>query len=630
MKVKKIDLKRYSFSILSFLLLGISILLLILKVSGSFYFYLFGLGCVLACYVLKNSKAFNLWTIITTSIFWSSALLILFAGLLSIASIQIKEWILFVPIVLIVPLLFISPISLEGLLLKPNVESLLLLSFSLISLVSHVSPIRGYITPILHDPIAHVDWAKQIYETGIIDYFYSPGLHILAALGKMVDGAYISEYILIITNLFNALVFIPVYLFVKDFFKSKKMALVATGIFLFAEYPSAFYWTAGKNSLVMGITIMFLALFVASLDFEKTKKFVVLNILSFVLILTHYPIALIGFVGIFAILFYKGGIKGVYNILLGCLLGLIWGFIKMRHQIAHTLQSVSSTSVVNTFSFTNITTFARDTYLQIISFFDYPGGKVIFFLGLLGLVLMLLKSFKSKKYFFFSIFLYGNILLMLIIEFVEKLSSLGIVYKTQILVFFIFIYIGLAFLISEIIWKYLFKAFKHKTLNYFFYILIIVFALIGLSNKYSIITLKQEALSTVEKDDLKLYEWMDLNLSEETTILNNAIVGNRKKIVYASDGGSWIPVFSNMKILMPFTEFSYQSTHDYYEVYLKILNEDYDCEDINYLLDEGVNYYYQSSKGVFGPQINPGANNPHFKLEQAIGNARLFRIIPCQ
>jgi len=80
---------------------------------------------------------------------------------------------------------------------------------------------------------------------------------------------------------------------------------------------------------------------------------------------------------------------------------------------------------------------------------------------------------------------------------------------------------------------------------------------------------------------------------------------------------------------MPFTDFATQNTHDNYEIYFKIMNNNYSCEDIDYFLDKNIKYYYQASRGLYGGQISPLKGNPNFKLNYSVGTARLFEMIPC-
>jgi hypothetical protein len=123
---------------------------------------------------------------------------------------------------------------------------------------------------------------------------------------------------------------------------------------------------------------------------------------------------------------------------------------------------------------------------------------------------------------------------------------------------------------------------------------------------------------------------MEQNIEEDAIILNNAAVGNRKSVIFASDGGAWIPVLTDFNITMPFTEFSSETTHANYKGYVEVLEEDYSCEDIDYFLENDINYYYHGSRGVFGGQINPDSESVHFLLIYSSQSARVFEILPCE
>jgi hypothetical protein len=535
---------------------------------------------------------------------------------------------LWIPLLLLSVLVFFEPPEFKKIEVKFEVADIVLLILGIVSIGSRVFSVIDYLVPILHDPIAHAVWAKQIYETGLINYFYSPGLHILSALGMMVDGVNVSKYILLVTNIFNALSFVPVYLFVKSYFKDKKFALLSAAIFVIAVFPAKFFWAAGKNALVMGIPLIFLAFYLASTDLGRIKKFVVLNLLIFSLILTHYPAAFIGLIGVFFILLYKGGVKSLLNLAFGSILGIFWGLVKMKYQISHIEESVSSISEGLTITVENTVSFFRSFYLQIQPFFDFPLGGFLLAVGLLGLSIMVVTSIKKKRNLFFTLFLLANALVAYIIEFIPGLGFLRIIYLTQILTAFTFIYLGMAFLFAEIILPYLLKI--ERRFIWLFYLLIIflgVYSCYGIYSKYSTY---QGDLNMVQDEDLQVFEWMEQNIEEDAIILNNAAVGNRKSVIFASDGGAWIPVLTDFNITMPFTEFSSETTHANYKGYVEVLEEDYSCEDIDYFLENDINYYYHGSRGVFGGQINPDSESVHFLLIYSSQSARVFEILPCE
>jgi hypothetical protein len=623
--MKEVLKKSSTWIIVSSLLVGV---LTHMGIPYFFYFYLLFVGFFLGYYILEETKFNKISLLFLSSFFWSSCLLILFSGVVALLSIPISLWMLWVPVLLLSLLVFLKPPELKKIRMKLEIIDILLLTLGTLSITSRVVSVRGYLVPILHDPIAHAVWAKQIYDTGLISYFYSPALHILSALGMMVDGINVSKYILLLTNIFNALTFVPVYLFVKSYFKDKKFALLSAAIFVIAIFPSKFFWAAGKNGLVMAIPIMFLVLFVASLQLKEIQKAIILNLLIFALILTHYPAAFIALIGVFFVLLYKDGIKGLLNIAVGCGLGLVWGLIKMQYQVTHMEESVSTFSGGTPLTFENIVTFGSSTYLQVQNFLNFPLGNALFLIGVLGLIIMTIITLKKKRYLYFMLFFYVNIFFTGVISFSGKLSFLRIVASTQHLTLFVFVYIGVAFLFAKIILPYLLKI--DKRLVYFFYLFLILLSFYSSYRIYLKYRRYQESLNMVYGEDLELFEWMDENIEDGNIILNNAMVADRKNVVFASDGGAWIPVFTDLQIATPFTEFSSKRTHENYEIYSKIFQGEYSCEDIDILLERDINYYYHGSKGVFGGEIIPEEEDPNFELVYSVGDAGLYKILPCE
>jgi hypothetical protein len=615
-------------SIVCFLVLGASGVLMLFSIEYSFYLYLFFLGCILGYYILKNTKFFQLWVILTASFFWSTSLLILLSGVLAMLSIPIMGWVLYIPILLSIPLFVFYPITIKDLRIRPETDGIILLLFTILSLISHVFSVRGFIVPILHDPISHATWAKQIYDTGMINYFYSPGLHILSALGMMVDGINVATYVLIITNIFNALTFIPAYLFIRSYFIDKKFALLSASIFLIALFPSKLFWAAGKNALIMGIGFMLFLFFVSTLNMSRIKKLLLINSLVFVLILVHYPTAFIALIGLFFLfLSQKASWKNLRNIILGCGFGVVWGVLKMKYQIANMEERIAGFPT-RAFNLESILSFAKGIYKQVTGiYFSYSLGEFLVAFGLLGLGIMVVISIKRKKYLWFMLIPVANIVSMFLIEFTEKLSAIHIVYLTQILVFFVFIYIGAGFLLGKVVLPFILDKWKN-----FFPILLVILTILAVYSNYRIYRKyreKQSSLNMVQEPDLDLYRWMRENIDEESVILNNAQMGNRKDVVFASDGGAWIPVFTQLETAMPFTDFSSVNTHENYEFYTNVRDEDFTCEDIDNLLNKGIEYYYQGSKPVYGRQINIKKTGENFELLFSSGSAKIFKIISC-
>jgi hypothetical protein len=614
-------------TVLFLLFLFLSTTLVFFSISNSIYIYFLVTGFILAYYILNETKYCTVSFLFLSAPFWSVSALISLAGLFALLSIPLGLWlILLLSIVLCLLILVFPP---EGKKIKThvNIYDFSLLVFWILALISRVLSVADFIVPILHDPISHSTWAKEIYDTGLINYFYSPGLHVISALGMMADGVTVSKYVLLLTNIFNALCFVPVYLFIENYFKNKKFAILSSVLFITALFPAKFFWGAGKNALVVAIPLIFLALFISSLKFNKVKKFLLLNLLVFTLVLVHYPSALIGIVGIFFVAIEKDRLKGLINFLPGTFLGFVWGVVKTREQMLRKAVSASLSSEGPLLGVQDILSFAKGIYSQVQGFFNFPLGSLLFAFGILGLGIMVLLSFRKRRYLYFSLILFSSIALMYIIEFVPRLGFLHIVYSTQILTFFIFIYIGAAFLFSKIILPYLLRHIKF--INILFFVLIFIVTSFSTFQIYSKYRDEQESLNMVQGADFKVFNWMHDNLEAEGIILNNARRGGREYIIFASDGGGWIPVFTDFEIAMPFTEFSSKNTHENYAIYERFFDSEYSCEEIEELLEKGIKYYYKGSRNIFGDPFVPDGENENFESLYSFKGAEIFLVHPC-
>lgn len=332
--MRRKPIKKYLYSIFSLCFLSLVSALAFLGLHGMFYLYLFILGIFLGYYVLLDTKYHKIFYIFLSSLFWSSGLLILLAGLLALFSVKLGSYLIFLPFLFLIPLSIFRPITFSKKFFSFDKWAYFLIFLSLLSVLARVFSVRNYLAPILHDPLAHAEWAQRIYLTGQIDYFYSPGLHVLASLGRMLDSLPVSKYILILTNLFNALSFVPVFLFVKNHFKKDWFAILAALFWVLGAYPTTYFWTAGKNALVLALPFLFLLFFISSLYISRSKKLIITNFLTFILILIHYPTGAIALVGIFFLLLDKEGFKGLLNIFIGSLLGIIWGLLKLSYEVS--------------------------------------------------------------------------------------------------------------------------------------------------------------------------------------------------------------------------------------------------------------------------------------------------------
>lgn len=376
----------------------------------------------------------------------------------------------------------------------------------------------------------------------------------------------------------------------------------------------------------MAIPIGFLLLYFASLKTRDINRIIIINILVFSLILIHYPLAFVFLIGTFFVLLHNGEIKEVRYISVGCILGILWGVIKLKYQIGHVADSVVASSGGIALTVENLLTFTKGLYPQIFYYFDSTLSKVLFVSGILGLLTMTLIVLKKKRYLYFMAFFYVNLFFLYIISFFKELSFIGIVASTQIITFFIFIYIGAGFLFGKILLPFLSRVDKRfVSLLYVFAIILCTYCSYQTYRDYRI---KQEALNMVSADDIEAFEWIEKNIGEDEVILNNAQIGNRKNIVYPSDAGAWIPVYTDYSVVMPFSEFSAKKTHEYYQLLLDLREDGQTCAEIDNIASKNFEFYYKGSRGVFGEQLEL-EENENFELVFSNESVKIFKIIPC-
>jgi len=140
---------------------------------------------------------------------------------------------------------------------------------------------------------------------------------------------------------------------------------------------------------------------------------------------------------------------------------------------------------------------------------------------------------------------------------------------------------------------------------------------------------KQKHLDIVTKNDLSAFEWISKNLSPKTIILNNAIINDQiATIVYPTDGGMWIPVFTDSDVAMSFFKSSDKKTHETYTQY-KILKRDPDDKNaLSYLKKNNIDFLFLGDKPIYGTPLNSNLleQSENYSLVYKIGNSMLFKI----
>ncbi|MEA4812728.1 MAG: hypothetical protein VB108_09180 [Anaerolineaceae bacterium] len=606
-----------------------SVILTFLHIKYSFFFFILVHGVVFSFFSLKGFSASSVSFHLLLGFLWGSALIIVVSGFLALFNIPLRMWTLILPSAICLVMIGFLDIDKDSLLFKINSDDIFLFILAAISLASHVLSIRGFWAPILHDPISHATWSKNIFDTGIVNYFYSPGLHMLSAFGMMADGVNVATYILRLTNIFNALAFVPIYFFLSVFFKNKVTAIVGSSLFLIGSFPTTLFLTSGKNALILGFSIMALMLTVFAINLSPPRKLILICVFLCTLILSHYPVAALGFLLIISFILVDKDFSVFISIGLAGVFGFFWGMkILPFFHASNEVNLLTNASVF--LGLTDIPGILKSMFLEARNFYNTPTDTLLFYLGFLAILCIFLFSFKDRKNRAFALAIFLNIAIALLIHINPfLLNTFFIIYESLLICFPFFLYIAIASVMGNL-YEFISQKIVKKRLDYLILILFLIFALFTSAKTYNKYKITQTSLNMVSGNDISAFNWIKQNLDNNSIILNNAAVNkNLPSIVFGSDGGTWIPVFTNNQIAMPFTEFQSKRSHQFYRYYQNLLNSRTPCADFDFLTSNNILYYYQDSHGVFSATLEGRIYPDNFEPVYSEEEITIYKINKC-
>lgn len=500
-----------------------------------------------------------------------------------------------------------------------------------------ILPIRNFYVPGLHDPISHTYFAKQILETGLIEYFYSPGIHILAAFSTMFNGFDVARQILFETNFFNAYVGIIVYIFIQSVFKKPIWALSSTLLFCLGYMPALFFVNAGKNSLVVALSILF---FIALLLFEDRDrsnwKNISISVFAFFAIfLIHYPLAIISCILLFIIFLVDIKKNWLWNLLIG--VGILFGFLFMYKTYPYLVKQ-SNESAMSVAS-SPLFTIPTDFFASIKGYTKYvwdrlattlPVFTVLLTFGTeLGVLIGGIKAFKNKK-IFILVFWFLLSVFSISILWIFGVSSLWIIIETFGISLFIFFYLFSTFALS-FLYDFIKMELKIRVLMNYVLIGIIFITPFLAFKMYKTFYNRSEAHNMVYSSDIEAFNWIKDNTSSDSKILINTRWGN-SNIPAPTDAGGWIEIYTDRKISSPFYDYDSIETNRMTELYYILKKDLSNCEIINKIIDNGYKYYFQGSRPVFDTQLGNREellNSNRFEEVFSDKNAIIYKLITC-
>lgn len=323
-------------------------------------------------------------------------------------------------------------------------------------------------------------------------------------------------------------------------------------------------------------------------------------------------------------------------IFIGAILGFIYLFSKFFISLESSLTSKPQVTPAILLPY-NYYEKVETYFISLFSIFssnifpNYHAFIYIFLaLGFLYILLRLLRRESKESEKILIIWSIASLLLGSAIS-IFSIREVQIVLETYKLSLFIFPYILLAFVISFIL-KLIssFRVINEKILLIAFSVIYIIVTILFSSSIYKTYAYFAPMLSVVKDDDVQMFEWIDQNINDESSIITNGFFAS-SILVGPSDSGGWLTIFTNNKTSTPFWKFSHVSTITNLENYIRLQQDLNDCEAINYFLANGFEYYFQGAlpiRDVLGDPIVLEKNG--WELIHTEGRTFLFKIPKCE
>jgi|GEM_PF-4817372 len=580
-------------------------------------------------YLISISKK-NFLMAVPLVVFVNLSILMVAAALMSLIKIPVSIETLIIFNVLLTSLLFVMRQKRKTDLVEiKNVDIITTLGIYLVfivGLIARVFSVLGEQAAILHDPIAHAYWAKSIEDSNTIDYFYSPGIHVLIlAFSNAVNSSF-AQSTLFVTNFLSASAVLVWGIVAYQITKNRVFSL-AVGLAIFAlPFPNALYSAAGKNAIVVAITFAPLTfLFLHWLIERNNLKNNLLFCLSLIaMLIIHYPtgafvIAISGVFILYSLFKNRVDSKYVKNLvrhtfLVGMVIlafSAIWMVKTNADRIrisdnqvtkytAFDSQLVKSDEKVDEATSVKFHPRAslKSTYSQFASTYNQFGNKYLTLAWVSALIVLLL-GYKKMYFSVLTIFItiFG---ICTLIVFVDVLT-LAIVLESGTLLAFPMLGLTLAGAIA-LLWESSSKSIL------FVFLGVLIFGAIVFdqgTKQFDSFDRNTAGVNMIDSSDVSSFKWIENNIDPNAKILNDAQQnGPGSTRIFATTGASWIPAFTDNTISMPFQsgEYGSKTTHSNYESYVGL--EQNFQESFCKLFNSGFRYYYYDSKTPYESPID--------------------------
>ena len=259
-------------------------------------------------------------------------------------------------------------------------------------------------------------------------------------------------------------------------------------------------------------------------------------------------------------------------------------------------------------------------------------GNLLAVFSILGFLTLLYKSFSKKKSSILVLFFLFSSVFAAVIH-VFSIAPLFIVLETFWISLFLFEYL-FAGAFANHVYKNFIKLFNKKVSKTFevifissFLVLTVVFSI----KMYKTFHERSEMHNVIQESDIKSFEWINDNIPDEEKFLINA--NGNDGLVFSTDGGGWLEVFTDNEISMPFYDYGSRKTDDNVDLYYELKDDLGNCDYINTFIERGYRYYYQGSRPVFDKRLAEQEElieSGRFELLFDGGDSEVYQLVPCE
>lgn len=581
-------------------------------------------GYLILLSLLKNNKKFDYLTIFLLSISLSVSLFITIIFLLDEYKIQTNFYVIYFTPIIILLFLNLKNFKNKNIIVSNDSISWKYFFVFNIMLVAFILPTKGLWVAPLHDPVANSFIALYLInhsysETPPLLAFYPPGMSYFIALFSDISNISTAKTVLITTNLFNLLSGFSFALFLSKLFSKKKMFPIFLFSFSFLSlFVTSLYFTAGKNSQIVGYFMVFCSLFLYAFSQKQGVGLILMSYFIMIsAVLIHYNnITLLAF--FVPLIFIKANwhnksIKsivknGVIQIAtaIPLLIILLLLFLRIENFKGVNDSNLGLTSNIN---FSWHVPELNEIWLFIKG---SCSGYITLLFSLLGAVMSLVLLCVKRK----SRFMIMVAFLLFVFFFIIASGKLG--HFSRFVYMNIYI-IGVIF--SSIFIYSLIKLIKLPIVKSIIYASLLIYGTIRITEIYNEYQ-NARRFSVVSSADLLAFDWIKQNTSEDEFFLPASI--KRRPYPHQSyqlDAAMYLKVLANREDAVTFISGS-SFLHNDYEIrfqYDKLINNPTNQESINYFCSKNIIYIYD---GAYKPWGNPDVNPEIFTH-----NPEIFQVV---